>query len=102
MTYNSFKPGVKVGGISPEMSLAFSVVASVFQSYGLSCIVTSGLDGKHSTNSLHYSGRALDFRTRHVSPGVLFQLVHNVKEALGPEFDVVNESTHLHVEFDPK
>ena len=95
------KPGVKLGGISPEMAVAAVVIESVIPG----AVITSALDGKHSTNSLHYKGRAFDVRSKTISdkPSVLAFL----KAALGAEFDVILEgegtdNEHLHVEWDPK
>lgn len=65
-------------------------------------IITSGIDGKHSQNSLHYVGRAFDFRTRSIHPDTLKNIVQELKARLGPDYDVIDEGTHLHVEWDPK
>lgn len=103
----NLKPGVKVGGLRPEMTLAALIVYSVFDSFGLAAWVTSALDGKHKKGSLHSKGLALDFRTKHIPREHLHPLVTSIKEALGPEFDVILESEgktneHVHIEHDPK
>ena len=64
--------------------------------------ITSLMDGTHSHKSLHYSGRAVDFRTRDLSALEVSHLAAALKADLGPPFDVVVEETHLHVEWDPK
>jgi hypothetical protein len=106
-------PGIKVGvslaNLVPQMAVAYTIVAFVMAEWGIPCIITSGNDGKHGENSLHYRDglcRALDFRTKHFNgwkPG----LRDAVKTALGENFDVVledlgGENEHLHVEYDPK
>jgi hypothetical protein len=99
----SLKPGVRITGIRNEMIFAHVTVASIYADEGYDCIVTAGTDGSHSRGSEHYKGDALDYRTRHIDDHLaLDRIVRRVRDALGAEFDVVKESTHLHVEFDPK
>lgn len=96
------KSGVRVNGIKPETILAMLITERVFQRHGAELTITSLLDGKHSPNSLHYRGFAFDARTRDIEQAKRPELRDAVSEALGNEFDVVLEETHLHVEFDPK
>ena len=113
----SCKRGVKLDGLRAEMSLALPVVAYAYATFGTDCIITSGTegdpsDGVHSALSKHYTGEALDFRTRmfrSVSFGYdkfeadsrIEMLASLIRESLTDEYDVVVESTHIHVEFDP-
>lgn len=69
---------------------------------GAGAIITSGIDGKHMQNSLHYSGRAFDFRTKLLHFEVVKLIVAELKERLGKDYDVILEGDHLHVEWDPK
>ena len=74
----------------------------VFQRHGLDAIITSGTDGTHRAGSLHYAGKAFDFRRWEAdAAGVTAALVDELKTALGPDYDVILESTHIHVEHDP-
>ena len=98
------KPGVRVPGLSAQMVLAAMIVRDCYGD--TECIVTSANDSTHSQHSLHYLGRALDFRTKNY-PGSRTLLRNNVAAALGDDFDVVledvgGENEHLHVEYDPK
>ena len=61
-------------------------------------VVTSGKDGKHGENSLHYKGRAVDLRTRDFTDIWATKL----RMALGKGWDVVVESDHIHVELDDR
>jgi len=101
------KRTVKLRGIRPEMLMGNDIVESVYDKAGLECTITSGNDSKHSRGSLHFTGAALDYRTRHVPRGKVGDLVLAVKSALGEEFDVLLEhldkpQEHLHVEYQPK
>lgn len=69
---------------------------------GGGAIITSGIDGKHMQNSKHYTGHAFDFRTKYINLDTLKSIVAELKARLGPDFDVIDEGTHLHVEWDPK
>ena len=98
----TLKAGVRVFGIRPEIVLAMQIVDAVYREYHRELIVTSCTDGKHSATSLHYSGGAFDGRTSMFSKEDQGQLKGRVALALGAEYDVVLESDHLHVEFQPK
>ena len=98
------KHDVNLTGLKPEMLLGIMVVDSVYTSAGFDCVVTSISDGKHGRSSKHYIGNAADFRTSNI-PQItshINTLVTNLKESLGPQFDVVFEGDHIHVEYDPK
>ena len=94
------KPGVKVAGIAPEIVLAAVIAQSILGDVEL--VITSALDGKHSVHSRHYQGNAIDIRTRDLVPTARQEFRDKLADALGPDFDVVLESDHLHVELDPK
>lgn len=99
----SIKAGVRLEGLQPQMALAAIIANDVFRSLGFNCVITSGSDGQHKHNSLHYSGMALDLRTRHIQDdGQKRQVIAAVASALGGDFDVVLESDHAHLEYDPK
>ena len=88
----------------PEIERARRIVVEVWNRYGFSVTVTSGEEpnASHLAESLHYSGLAEDYRTRDVSPSKLADMVAYVRRRLGSDYDVVQESDHLHIEFDPK
>ena len=68
---------------------------------GGEAIVTSTYEGTHSSGSLHYQHKAVDFR-RSSSDAISQVAVNMLKTALGTDYDVVLEDTHIHVEYDPK
>lgn len=101
------KSGVKVekGGkkATPELLLGLMVAASVYDKYGYDCVITSLLDGTHSTNSLHYQGQAGDLRTRHLPDLSMKRAIRDdIAAALGRDYDAVLESDHIHLEYDKK
>ena len=78
----------------------------VMRAYG-PVTVTSMKDGKHSVNSLHYSGMAVDIRSKHLSQEDSRKVFFALRNDLGPDFDVLlenegKENEHYHVESDPK
>jgi hypothetical protein len=83
------------------------IVQSVYHHYGQDCVITTGMDGTHSHGSEHYTGLALDYRLHNVPQATRELIVAQVRESLGPDFDVIWEALgtpneHLHVEYDPK
>ncbi len=85
--------------LQPVMLAPINVVA---EAMGGSAIITSACEGEHGPGSLHPLGLAVDFRIRHIPNEERPALAYAVSEALGDDFDVVLEATHLHVEHDPK
>ena len=94
------KSGVDLRGLTPQMAIAYTIACRCYGQYD--CVITSASDGKHGPNSLHYNGQALDLRTRHINGQGLQLVVDKLKEALGSQFDVVLESDHMHLEWQPK
>ena len=96
------KTGVRCVGMRPELMLAVTICNDTYAKWGPDCTITSMCDGKHSSGSLHYSGAAIDLRTFHISDSAAESITGELKENLGADFDVVLESDHIHVEFQPK
>ena len=87
------KPGASLEGAQPVLLDGLAKLDALWLKHGMELIVTAGTDGKHRVGSLHYLGLAADLR---------FPLRDEIRAALGPDWDVVWESDHVHVEFDPK
>ena len=103
------KKSVSLKGLTPQMCLATLVVSSVLQDkYEVPCVLTSGNDGSHGYGSLHFSGGALDYRTKNLPSWASvdgFKLA--VEENLSDEYDTVISNLGepdecLHVEYQPK
>lgn len=97
-----FKDGVTLA-LRPQMAAALPIIEAVHKKLGIGeAWITSGTDGQHRHDSLHYVGLAVDLRIRGLQMSRIVELAEALKRALGKDFDVVIEATHIHVEFDPE
>ena len=101
------KSGVDLRILAPQWGIGFPIIQQCFHAHQYECVVTSGNDSQHGLHSLHPSGLALDFRTKHIPMSDKLPIRLAIISALGAQWDVVLESVgmeneHLHVEFDPK
>lgn len=92
----------RVFGLTPYALFALLVAERAYAKFGFDCEVTCGPNGTHMRGSKHYVGNAFDLRTKHIPEQILPSIVKELTEALGEDYDVLLEATHLHVEFDPK
>jgi len=90
-----YKSGVS-GDLNPPAQKGLGKVASLYASRGKDLFITCVRDGNHMNGSFHYIGLAFDVRKAASIP------VGVIKETLGPDFDVIEHSTHVHIEYDPK
>ena len=99
-----FKPGTNPAGLRPELLIALMIADTVWSEKGKELVVTSLNDSKHSRGSLHFSGAAADLRTRYFSDEQKQSAASELKDRLGfnPDYDVVVESDHIHLEYQPK
>lgn len=98
----SFKQGVSIANLEPQLVLGLLSVYSVFEEHGYDVVVTSVSDGVHRSDSRHYVGFGADLRIRHLGKSDVVTLVNAIRSALGSNFDVVLEVDHIHIEYDPK
>ena len=101
------KPGVRVAGLRPEILLAVTAAEGIWRHYNGEAVITSGVEGRHRRGSAHFTGRAVDLRTKNIAEGNRPRAAAKLKEALGAEYDVIHEAIgtpgeHVHVEYDPK
>lgn len=92
-------------GVQPRLINILAGVANVAATLATPSEVwiTSGIDGVHSMDSLHYALRAVDIRSRNFpSAEALQSFVARLRTELGPAYQVIVESDHIHVEFDPR
>jgi len=96
------KEGAKVNGLRPEILIAWDIAYNVYIKYGVDCILTEGTGGTHGIGSLHYVGLAIDLRTRDFKAGIAEEVKVELKSLLSSQYDVILESDHFHVEYQPK
>ena len=93
------KQGV-FGELQAPAAEGLRIVEKVFRDNGWGDVyVTSIREGTHGIGSFHPAGRAFDIRW---PPGANVQAVLKIlRKALGDDFDVVGESNHIHIEYQP-
>lgn len=94
------KEGVELDGISTNITKTWHIVEYYLAKYGQEMWITSGLEGIHKQGSKHHSGEAVDLRIWDLEDPD--RCVMEMSAILGPDYDVVLESTHIHLEYDPK
>lgn len=55
---------------------------------------------RHMKGSKHYTGEAIDIRKLDMKNVKI--VVEEFKDYLGRDYDVIEERTHIHIEYDPK
>jgi len=101
----AIKEGAKILGIRPEILLAYIIVGDVYHEAKVEadCTLTECTGEKHGKASLHYVGLAIDVRIwSFQTPEELEHIRYTIQKRLGSQYDVVLESTHFHIEFQPK
>jgi len=93
------KAGVDISRLKREIRRSLPRVEAVLAKHGEELILTSTYEGTHSAGSLHYDDNAYDLRDPREKKALI---VTEIREALGPNYDVVAESGHIHIEYDPK
>ena len=99
------KAGVKLDKLHYKMLPVLVEAEKIYAEEGHDLWITSGMDGVHSANSLHYRDdicRAIDLRTRFFTTAERKLVCLKLKKVLGREYDVVDEEDHFHIEYDPK
>lgn len=94
---------VNVIGLRPEMLLAIMICKEVYAEERTELVITSINDGVHSLTSLHYSGCAIDLRTRNFkSKAHAKNVADKINDRLTIDYDVVAEADHIHLEYQPR
>lgn len=107
-------------GVNPTFSHVitkhFDTFDNIFKAHAdREAIGTSGNDLHHGNNSIHYhikgtipsdalysESGAIDLRSRDVLESKKDIILQELKEALGSDYDIILESTHIHIEYDAK
>jgi len=93
------KAGVDISRLRPEIRKKLNEIARLVWSIEKEELtITSTYEGSHSESSLHYANLAVDIRGYKNNVDVRREL----RDKLGMDYDVVLESDHIHIEYDPK
>lgn len=96
------KVDVRLHGMQVPMIFAMMVANELVKEYDVEFVITSGVEGRHGKGSCHYSGNAFDFRKREFKNNDAAAVAKELQERLGPDFYVLLERTHIHVQFKPQ
>ena len=94
------KEGVILKDLKLEMRLVLKFADEIWNVHGQELWVTSTGDGVHSAGSLHPYGYAVDFRTRYFRDvPEIAEIRDALQMKLGPKYQVLMESRHMHCEY---
>lgn len=99
---------VKVNGICKEIFEAIVIIDWVCAKYGVEGVITCGseMTAVHGPNSKHYTGEAVDLRSRDLlalgGQSKIDEFMAEVTSNIGPGYDMVYEGDHYHLEWHPK
>ena len=102
----NLKPGVDMNGVQPEILDACAKIHHLMEGTG-EFTLTACLDGKHKQGSKHYTGEAVDIRSKHIPDAQKDSVLAAIRATLGRDYDVLLEgrgtaNEHFHVEADAK
>jgi len=87
-------------GLTDEiLNIEESVDAVTRNVTGSDAVVTYTTNGKHTNNSRHYSGDAIDIRTRNMKKDERLKVTDDLKATLGDQYYVLDEKNHIHIQY---
>jgi hypothetical protein len=98
------KPDVEFGEYTLPMIHMLAIVYAAAQVCDFPVVVTSCRDGRHSANSRHYKGEAIDIRSHVIQGAVAKEAFRkSLEDLLGPQFRVLLEglgtpNEHFHAQ----
>ena len=84
-----------LGDLQPVMVKCLGRIQKLYYAEGKDLFITSMRESTHGPGSLHHIGLAIDFKKQKMS-------IQKIRAICGPGFDVIDEGSHVHVEFDPR
>ena len=94
------KNGISLSKLQSCMIPAIICANDFCVSLKIPFVITSGNDGQHMANSLHYIGLAIDMRTNQMTTEQQTSCVSYLRERLDYCFDIILEVDHIHIEYD--
>ena len=99
-------PGTVFRNIQAQTVLAVHIAETVFDWSNCPLEILSACDGQHKVTSKHYAGLAMDFalpsKYNHTETSLDEAVFRRLRDALGDQFGLKLEATHIHIEFDPR
>jgi hypothetical protein len=97
-----FKPEVRIARFTSRLATVLEHAAawSLISRVGVEVNSVNDGPGVHMATSLHYFDLAVDLDTVGDKAGDLQQLAEYMRRWLDPQYDVVFENNHVHVEWD--
>lgn len=92
-------------GVTPRNLYIAAAVANVAELINIEVIITAGTDGRHMKNSKHYTGDALDIRSKNLVDKKRFLDLVLIRLGDGYQGFLESERSpneHIHIEYDPK
>jgi hypothetical protein len=86
---------INMMGIHPRILWVTLLIESVWN--GEPVLITSVMEGEHMEGSLHYKGRAIDFRYPEIDRVIKLE---KLRKALSGLFGMVLEKDHIHIEYE--
>jgi len=93
------KAGVDISRLRRPIRKILNTLDKIYREFGYELVITSTYEGNHSPSSLHYANLAIDIRVPKKDRAKIYEKIRNT---LSKDYDVVNEETHIHIEYDPK
>ena len=93
------KAGVDISRLDRSTRRGLQKVAYQYEIHEQELIITSTYEGNHGPGSLHYANQAFDVRPPERR---LERILGEIENMLGPDYDVIPEGDHIHIEYDPK
>jgi hypothetical protein len=93
------KAGVDISRLKPPIRKKLSKVHALYEALGEHMIITCAYDGNHLAGSFHYAHLAIDLAYP-LKMSNSFR--DDLKAVFGPDYDIVFEQNHIHIEYDPK
>lgn len=108
----SIKEGVVCDQLHPAMVTIIPTVMQLFARYNYPCVITEVNDTINRKHRSFHKGipcRAIDWRTwttrtggEQIDPGIKAAMVADLRQELGPDYDVTWSDWNIHTEYDPK
>ena len=103
------KAGVGLAGMSVQTLLVALVAAPIWEKHGAKELVLTSVNDsweQHVMQSKHHRGDAVDFRTKNFPGGAVGpesqRAAHELRDALGRDYDVVWKPNHVHCQYYPR